>query len=123
MEITQLVPPECLVPLSDSKEPDLDGHITTVKNVLKKLPEANVLHLACHGDQSTSHPLDSGFILANAEPLMIQELVKCRLPNAHTAILSACHTASNDAMQPDESVNLSNTLLFLGFSSILATKW
>ena len=122
-EIVDVVPRENLLLLGDCTLPDFEGHHTTIKNVLRKLPEANVLHLACHGNQDVKHPLDSGFILANGEKLTVQDLVKCRLPNAHTAILSACHTASNDVKQPDEAVNLANTLLALGFSSILATKW
>lgn len=123
-EIIDVVPPQNLISLiKDTQEPDLQGRHTTVKNVLKKLPEATVLHLSCHGLQSTFNPLDSGFVLADAQILKIEELIKYRLPNAHTAILSACYTASNDADQPDESINLSSALLFLGFRSILATKW
>ena len=91
--------------------------------MIDKLPEATVLHLACHGEQNLKDPLKSGFILANAEVLTIEEMMKHRLPNAHTAILSACYTNSNDAKQPDESINLAFALMHLGFSSILATKW
>ena len=124
-EIIQATPPSHLVSLGDTDqaEPDYEGRCTTVENVLKKLPEASVLHLACHGIQNMRDPLNSGFILANATELTIEELMKYRLPNAHTAILSACHTASNDAEQPDEAINLSSALMFLGFSNILGTKW
>ena len=122
-EIVQSVPPEHLLHLGDLDRPDFDGTHTTVKNVIDKLPEAGVLHLACHGTQDMADPLSSGFILANGERLTVEELIKHRFPNAHTAILSACHTASNDTEQPDESVNLASAMLFLGFQSILATKW
>ena len=94
-----------------------------MQNVVEKLPKASVLHLACHGTQDWRDPLSSGFILANGERLSIEKLMRCRLPNAHMAILSACHTASNDVEQPDEAINMSRALIFLGFSSILATKW
>ena len=122
-EIVSLVPEENLVFLDNSEEPDFEGVHTTVENVLEKLPEASVLHLACHGTQDVKDPLGSGFILDSGRRLTIEELMKHRLPNAHTAILSACHTASNDTQQPDESLNLASALLFLGFRSILATKW
>ena len=49
--------------------------------------------------------------------------MKYRLPNAHTAILSACHTASNDSQQPEEAINLSSAMMFLGFGNIVAAKW
>lgn len=122
-QIVQLVPPENIIKLGDSTEPDFEGVHASVKNVLEKLPEASILHLACHGKQDTYDPLKSGFILANGEKLTIEELMKHRLPNAHTAILSACYTASNDVNQPDESINLASAMLFLGFRSIVATKW
>ena len=118
-----VVPPENLISLGDSDQPDFEGIHTTVKNVVDKFSEATVLHLACHGTQDPKDPFKSGFILANGERLTIEEMIKHRFPNAHTAILSACHTSSNDAEQPDESINLSSTLLHLGFSSILATLW
>ncbi len=122
-EIIDVVPHGNLVHLGGSDEPDFEGVRTTVKNVLEKLPEATVLHLACHGTQDVDDPMSSGFVLANGERLTIEELLKHRLPNAHIAILSACHTASNDAGQPDEALNLASALMFLGFKSILATKW
>lgn len=122
-EIIHTVPSQNLIHLGDTNEPDIEGRHTTVSNVLEKLPEATILHLACHGTQDPNDPLSSGFILANGEKLTIEHLMKCRLPNAHTAILSACHTASNDAEQPDESINLSSTMMFLGFSNVVATKW
>ena len=121
--VIQAVPKENLIHLSDSCEPDYEGINTTVENVVKKLPEANVLHLACHGTQDPNDPFMSGFILAGGKRLTIEQLMKCRLPNAHVAILSACHTASNDVVQPYEELNLASALLHLGFSSIIATKW
>lgn len=122
-EIIQVTPPANMLFLGDTDQPDYEGLHTSVENVLKKLPEASVLHLACHGTQNSADPLSSGFVLANGEKLTIEELMKYQLPNAHTAILSACHTASNDNEQPYEAVNLSSALMFLGFSNILASKW
>lgn len=122
-EIVRLTPPANLVLLGDTNQPDFEGHHTSVENVLKKLPEASILHLACHATQHPADPLTSGFVLANGKRLTIEALMKYRLPNAHTAILSACHTASNDVKQPYEAINLSSALMFLGFSNILATKW
>ena len=122
-KVVDIVPPQNLLSLGNSSEPDYDGTRATLQNVLLKLPEANVLHLACHATQDSANPLKSGFILAHGERLTIDELVKHRLPNAHTAILNACHTASNNAYRPDESLNLSSAMLLVGFRSVLSTKW
>lgn len=122
-EIVDNVPRENLLFPGGENQPDFEGLHTSVANVISKLPEASVLHLACHGTQIPDVPLGSGFILANGEILTILDLLKCHTPNAHTAILSACHTASNDVEQPEQSINLSTALLFCGFRSILASKW
>lgn len=126
-EIVRVVPSTHLIFPGDTTEIDLEGEHTSVESVLRKLPEASVLHLACHGTQNPTDPLSSGFALDRSEEkkklLTIEELMKYRLPNAHTAILSACHTASNDSEQPNELLSLSSALMHLGFSNILATKW
>ncbi|KAJ3478083.1 hypothetical protein NLI96_g10005 [Meripilus lineatus] len=122
-EIARIVPKQNLLYLNGQDQLDFMGEHTTVKNVLDVLPEASILHLACHGEQDRYNPLKSGFILKNGERLTIQELIKQRTPNAYMAVLSACHTASNDAVQPEESMNLTRTAIFLGFSTIVGTKW
>ncbi len=121
-QILDVVPEENLIALN-ADEADLESIHTTVQKVISRLPEANMLHLACHGTQDVADPLRSGFILADGERLTVEELTKLRLPSANTAILSACHTASNDAHQPEDSINLASAMLFLGFWSDLATKW
>lgn len=122
-EVVRAVPQEYLVSLNESSQPDLEGTHTTVQNIIKKLLDATILHLGCHGIQDARDPLKSAFILANAERLTIEELMKHPLRNAYMAILTACYTASNDTGQPDDSLNLANAMLFLGFRSILATMW
>ncbi|KAJ3485222.1 hypothetical protein NLI96_g5096 [Meripilus lineatus] len=122
-EIAQIIPKQNLLYLNGQDQLDFTGEHTTVKNVLEVLPKASILHLACHGEQDRYNPVKSGFILKNGERLNIQELIKQRTPNAYMAVLSACHTASNDAVQPEESMNLTRTALFLGFSTIVGTKW
>ena len=88
----------------------------------QELPEAGILHLASHGVQEPSDPLQSGFLMADAK-LTILELMKLDLPKAYLAILSACHTARGDDKQPDQTVHLAATMLFLGFKSVVATMW
>jgi tetratricopeptide (TPR) repeat protein len=93
----------------------------SVFSVLDKLPDAHILHLACHGHQKED-PLQSCFTL-NDGPLTISALMKLNLPNAMFAFLSACETAKGDRKHSDQVVHLAASLLFCGFRSIIATMW
>jgi hypothetical protein len=112
--VREATPPEHLSTLSDSH--------ASISNVLGKLPDAAVLHLACHGHQSQDDPLTSGFSLHDGR-LTLEKVMQLRLPKARLAYLSACETASTDEYQPDEAINLAATMLFVGFKSVVATMW
>jgi CHAT domain-containing protein len=93
----------------------------SVHSVLHNLPNAHIVHFACHGHQKED-PLQSCFSL-NDGPLTISALMELNLPNAVFAFLSACNTAKGDKNQPDQAVHLAASLLFCGFRSIIATMW
>jgi CHAT domain-containing protein len=63
--------------------------------LLDKLPEATILHLACHGHQDPDNALSSGFVMSD-EMLTIERLMHVPLPRAFMAFLSACETAKGD---------------------------
>jgi tetratricopeptide (TPR) repeat protein len=67
----------------------------TADALLDKLPEATILHLACHGHQDLKNALDSGFMMSD-EVLTIKKLMQVPLPQAFMAFLSACETAKGD---------------------------
>ncbi|EIN06809.1 hypothetical protein PUNSTDRAFT_136640 [Punctularia strigosozonata HHB-11173 SS5] len=92
------------------------------QSLLEKLPQATILHLACHGHQDPENPLKSGFVMQD-EMLTIERLMPVALPNAFVAFLSACETAKGDKDQPDQAVHLAAAMLFAGFKSIIATLW
>jgi CHAT domain-containing protein len=89
-------------------------------SLLKNTP-AHVLHLACHGIQSTD-PLSSAIMLHD-EPLTIENIMQLKLPQATVAYLSACQTAKGDQNAPDQAVHIAASMLFCGFRSILGTLW
>ena len=97
-------------------------HGATSMALKEQLKDAAILHLASHGIQDDQEPLESGFLMAD-QKLTIRELMKLSLPKAFLAVLSACHTARGDDHQPDQSVHLAATMLFLGFKSVVATLW
>jgi CHAT domain-containing protein len=94
----------------------------SVASALEHLPNVEVLHLACHGQQDPNNPLNSGFELEDGR-LTLSQLMKVNIPNAQLAYLSACETASTDETRPDESINLAAAMLFIGFKSVIATMW
>lgn len=81
-----------------------------------------MLHLACHGHQDPTNPLESGFVMSD-RMVTVSDLMSLNLPNAVFAFLSACETAKSDAKQPDQAIHLAATMLFAGFKSVVGTMW
>ena len=132
--VREIVPPEHLLSLSptggdDDANGELEGLYTTSSAILSRFHDASVFHLACHGDQLPSNPLQSGFIMKDGERLTVEMLMRVGADTGTggvaggVALLSACHTAANDSERPDESINLAAVMLFVGFRSVLATMW
>jgi CHAT domain-containing protein len=95
---------------------------TTTTQVAASLKSANFVHIACHGIQHSSEPLQSGFCLTN-DNLAMTDLMKLDLKDAFFAFLSACETAHGDKAQPDQTIHLAASILFAGFKSVVATMW
>jgi CHAT domain-containing protein len=91
-------------------------------NVAKSLESAQLVHVASHGTQNESQPLQSGLCL-NDGILTVERLMKLDLKDAFFAFLSACETAKGDKEQPDQTIHLAATLLFTGFKSVVGTMW
>jgi CHAT domain-containing protein len=90
--------------------------------VLRLLPEATILHLACHGIQNAKEPLKSGFIMHD-RMMEISDLMHLNLPKARLAFLSACETAQGDMERPNEALHLAAIMLYAGFKSVIGTMW
>ena len=94
----------------------------TAKAILNKLPDASILHLACHGHQHPQNALDSGFVMQDSM-LTVAKLMELNLDKAFLAFLSACETAKGDEAQTDQAIHLAATMLFAGFRSVVGTMW
>jgi CHAT domain-containing protein len=114
-QVRDIVPPSSLVHIGTDEGSRVDA-------VLQTLPDVAVLHLACHGHQDQSDPLNSGFDLLDGR-LKLGQLMQVSTKNAQLAYLSACESAAVDETRPDEAVNLAATMLFVGFKSVIATMW
>jgi CHAT domain-containing protein len=99
------LPEEALLSLSNSDDA-LVGYNEglTAKRPLENLPEATILHLACHGYQDPENPLKSGFVMRD-EMLTIERLIPIPLPRAFMAFLSACETAKGDKVGLNNDCN------------------
>lgn len=121
--IEQLVPQGSLLYLSASPGSlDSEGENTTTENVLAVLPQASIVHFACHGSQDPEDALSSGFEMRD-DRLTALKLMRLKMPHAFFAFLSACQSASGSEEVPDEAVGLASTMLFVGFKSIVGTMW
>jgi CHAT domain-containing protein len=116
-EVEAVLPATSVLRLSDQ-----EGQGATVAGIQEKLPEASILHLACHGHQDPKHPLDSGFVMRDGM-LTVSDIMALRLPNVLLAFLSACETAKGDEKQPDQAVHLAAAMLFAGIKSVVGTMW
>ncbi|EIN03483.1 hypothetical protein PUNSTDRAFT_32736, partial [Punctularia strigosozonata HHB-11173 SS5] len=94
----------------------------SASTLLKTLPHADILHIACHGYQDSTNPLGSGLVLAD-KLVTVSDLMRLSLPRASVAFLCGCDTAKGDVNQPDQAVHLATTMLFVGFRSVVATLW
>jgi CHAT domain-containing protein len=98
------------------------GDTAVVTRVAEVFMCTNLMHIACHGIQDTANALLSGFCLSDGN-LSVSRLMDLYLKDAFFAFLSACETAKGDEKQPDQTVHLAAAMLFVGFRSVVATRW
>jgi CHAT domain-containing protein len=98
------LPAKTIIPIPGTDDTLNENNRGIISNVLlDKLPEATILHLACHGHQDPDNALNSGFVLSN-EMLTIERLMRVPLPRAFMAFLSACETAKGDEVSAETEV-------------------
>jgi CHAT domain-containing protein len=94
--------------------------------LLKDLPEAGYVHLACHGGFDANAPLESALQLANGELLTLSEVLygKAKPLLARLVTLSACQTGISDFNNlPDEYIGLLAGFLQTGVPGVMGTLW
>jgi CHAT domain-containing protein len=94
----------------------------TISQVTTSIKSAQLVHVACHGIQDGKEPLKSAFHLSDGY-MTVSKLMELDLNAAFFAFLSACDTAKGDENQPDQTIHLAATMLFVGFKSVVATMW
>jgi CHAT domain-containing protein len=94
----------------------------TIADVVAALPDASIVHFACHGVQDAHDALQSRLCLGDGG-LTVRELMQLRVPRARLAVLGACETAKGDGSQPDQGMHLAAALLFCGLPAVVGTMW
>ncbi|KZV68464.1 TPR-like protein [Peniophora sp. CONT] len=100
----------------------LNGEQATTDAVRAFLDHHAWLHLACHGSQDLTDPLQSAFALHDGR-LSLADLMTTTADNAELAFLSACQTAVGDENIPEESMHLAAGMLAVGYKGVVATMW
>lgn len=106
-----------------SKSKVLSKSSATHKNVIDSIEYYKVVHFSCHGKSNLESPLKSKLIMANHEPLTLNEILKLDLPQLRLVTLSACETGMQGIKLPDEVVSLSSGLLNAGAAGVISSLW
>jgi CHAT domain-containing protein len=100
----------------------LEGDAVTPDRCLEYMEEYSSIHLACHGFQDTSDPLQSRFLFHKGR-LHLSAIMQKNLPNADLAYLSACQTSAGQETLANEVVHLAGGMLAAGYRRVVSTMW
>ncbi|KAF6747008.1 TPR-like protein [Ephemerocybe angulata] len=100
----------------------LDGDELSVAECLERMQNFSSIHLACHGSQNATEPLQSRFLFHQGS-LALGTILQANLPHADLAFLSACQTSTGEAKLSDEAVHLAAGMLAAGYRRVVGTMW
>ncbi|KAA1473540.1 hypothetical protein DENSPDRAFT_780272 [Dentipellis sp. KUC8613] len=104
----------------------LDGKEATKESVLEEMKTHNWIHLACHGTQHKTHPMQSAFLLEESS-LTLLDIMQSSDDNSSCAydlaVLSACQTATGVNSLSEEAAHLAAGMITAGYRSVIATMW
>jgi len=106
----------------EGMEKILIGSAATEMAVKDRLPNAELLHFATHGEISEESPMHSALSLANGESLTLQELTGIQL-RAELVVLSACDTGRGAHTGGDDVLGLTRGLIAGGAKSAMVSLW
>jgi len=97
------------------------GDEATLHTLRTHAGQADVIHLACHGQFRSDSPVFSALHLHDG-PLTAEQAESLRLPGS-LIVLSACESALHDSRSGDEMFGLTRALLLAGASRVIAALW
>lgn len=88
------------------------------------LRAAHCVHFSCHGKFNFKSPVKSALLLANEEPLTLEEIFGLDLSQCRLVTLSACETGiiSPNGLS-DQYIGLPSGFLYAGSPSVVSSLW
>jgi tetratricopeptide (TPR) repeat protein len=98
------------------------GKDATIAALRKYAPQAEVLHLAMHGEYDAKAPMNSSLRLADG-PLTVYDVYGLDLAKTDTVVLSTCLSAMATVTNSDEVIGLIRGFFHAGASTVVASLW
>lgn len=118
-QITALFPPPTATALYTDK--------ATLDAFWRDVPQATIVHFACHGGFDMTNPLDATLYLAQGRRLTLRTLLDAKphmLARLYMVVMSACESARIDPEElPDEVIGLPSGFLQAGVPLVVGTLW
>jgi tetratricopeptide (TPR) repeat protein len=97
------------------------GEAATREAVLAGMPEAGLIHLACHGRFDAAHPSASGLLCADGW-LTLDRLAELRLDRP-LVVLTGCETGRVRVDRGDDLVGMMTALIAAGALGLVTSLW
>lgn len=100
----------------------LQGPDATTVALKRYASEAEILHLACHGNFRSANPMFSSLSLHDGV-FNVRDAASLDLSNCEVAVLSACETGVNRISPGEELLGLMRGFFAAGVPTIVLSKW
>lgn len=91
-------------------------------NILKKIGNSRIIHIAAHGTFIEELPLESYIALPGGDVITVREIIQCHL-QAELVVFSACETAREGNIGGNEVAGFSHALLTSGANNLILSLW
>jgi CHAT domain-containing protein len=98
------------------------GVEANLSTLTSQAPNANVIHLACHGQFRPDNPLFSALRLSDSW-LTVRDTYKLDLQQCGLVVLSACETGVGALAPGDDLVGLARGFISAGAPSLIVSLW
>lgn len=100
-----------------------EGEQASKKNFFKYGGEAQVLHLATHGESNMDNSLANYLAMSDNEKVGQEEIFALGLEKTSIVTLSACNTAMGDSLDSKFVASLAEAFWIGGSQSVIASLW
>lgn len=100
-----------------------DGKEATKENFFEYGGQAEVLHLATHGESNSENALANYLKMSDNEKVAQEEIFSLSLDNTSVVTLSACNTALGDNLDSKFVASLAEAFWLGGSQTVIASLW